>query len=791
MNTLKIIIIFFTATVAFSAFGQSQRVAVEGKVIDAETGAPVPYATAALVSTANEQPFAGTTTNAQGVFVLSTDSMNFYVDISFIGYQKKRITEFETSSKRVKLGAIKLEQNTQNLDAFTVQEERSTVEFKLDRRVFNIGDDIGSQGLGALDVLNNVPSVNVDIEGNISLRGNSGVQILIDGKPSVLSDEGANALGSITSDMIERVEVITNPSAQYAAEGSSGIINIVLKKEEKKGFNGSGSLNVGLPANNSVGISLNRRTEKFNLFTQMGAGYRSLPRYNESVNYNKVTGTSVITDGVQYRNERFYNITLGTDYHINKYNVVTLSGRYAFEDEEQPSETDISIYDQEKKLISSYTRNETTSAENPKYQYDLQYEKEFRNNEEHTLQLSTLGKFFGKEQRSEFQNVLNDGIASDPNQKTETNFYQQDFIFKADYSNPISEKVTVETGGLYEINDVGNDFNVSNQINGTFVSDPALTNNFEFDQKVLGLYATGSYEGEKWGTKLGLRVENTDLQTLLTTTNEGNVQNYTNFFPSFHSSYKVSQMVSFQAGYSRRIYRPRLWDLNPFFNIRNIYNIRRGNPQLQAEFADSYEITGIFILKKASFNASIYNLYTTNVIERISLFENNANVTQPENIGTRNKTGLEVNGKYTPKKWFTLTGDFNYGYFIRQGDFQDQNFDFTGDQWSTRLTTKFKLPKKFDFELRGNYQSRVLTVQGERSGFAVLDIGLRKKFGEGKAVANFGVRDLFASRIRENYISQPNFYLYSFSNRGRFLVLGFSYSFGKGEAMSYSGGRRH
>lgn len=187
----------------------------------------------------------------------------------------------------------------------------------------------------------------------------------------------------------------------------------------------------------------------------------------------------------------------------------------------------------------------------------------------------------------------------------------------------------------------------------------------------------------------------------------------------------------------------------------------------------------------------MYNLYTTNVIERVSVFENNANITQPENIGVRNKTGLELNGKYSPKKWFTLSGDINYGYFIRTGDYLGLDFDFTGDQWSTKMTTKFKFPKKFDLKLKGEYQSRVETVQGKQSGFALMDIGLRKKIGEGKTIVNFGVRVVFVSRIRENYISQPNFYLYSFSNRGRFFVLGLSYSFGKGEAMSYNGGRHH
>ncbi|MGB0404312.1 MAG: TonB-dependent receptor domain-containing protein [Salibacteraceae bacterium] len=775
----------------FSFFGQGNSTIITGVVLDDQSNSPVPYATIAVISKTTQKPLAGTTTSEKGEFSLSTTESNFYVEVSFLGYQKLKLDSLIGKNGKINLREIKLKQNTQNLEAFTVEEKRSTIEFKLDRRVFTVGDDITNQGLGALDVLNNVPSVNVDIEGNISLRGNSGVQILIDGKPSVLSDDGSNALGSITSDMIDRIEVITNPSAQYAAEGSSGIINIVLKKDEKKGFNGSGSVNLGYPSNNSVGISLNRRTEKFNLFTQMGVGYRSLPRYNEAVNYDKLTGTSTITDGIEYRNERFYNITLGTDYYLNKYNVITLSGRYAFEDEEQPSETEIRQFDSQKELITSYQRTETTTAENPKYQYDLQYAKEFKNNKEHTLQLSTLGKFFGKTQRSEFENELIDGVVTDPNQKTATEFFQRDFIFKADYSNPLTKKITIAAGGLYEINNVGNDYSVENQVGNEFVPDPDLTNNFEFNQKVLGLYATGAYEGKKWGTKIGLRVENTDLATLLTTTNQSNNQNYTNFFPSLHTSYKINKMMSFQGGYSRRIYRPRLWDLNPFFNIRNQYNIRRGNPQLEAEYADSYEITGIFIRKKYSLNASVYHLYTTNVIERVSIFEDNANITQPENIGNRNKTGVELNGKYAPNKWFTLSGDINFGYFIRTGDYQGQNFDFSGDQWSSKLTTKFKLPKKIDLEIKGEFQSRVKTVQGEQSGFALMDIGIRKKFGEGKTVVSLGVRDVFASRIRESYASESNFYSYNYSKRGRFFVLGVSYSFGKGEAMTYTGGRRH
>ncbi|MCB0733277.1 MAG: TonB-dependent receptor [Bacteroidetes bacterium] len=767
-------------------------VMLKGSVVDAETESPIPYATVLIHSSNTNKVLLGTVTNDEGFFSIQSDSVRIYAVVSFMGYLNDTLKSNPLMiQKEMLLGVSKLNRSSQDLDAAVVRAEKSTVEFKLDKRVFNVGKDIVSTGAGALDVLANVPSVTVNIEGQVSLRGNSGVKILINGKPSVLTDEGSNALGSITADMIERIEVITNPSAKYEAGGTAGIINIVLKKEEKKGFNGSASLNTGVPANHSIGVSLNRRTEKFNFFTQFGAGYRSLPRYNESENINRGTGSRLMSDGTEYRNENFYNITLGTDYHINDFNVVTLSGNYAFEDEDQPSETTFELYDAGNELVSSWLRSESTQAGNPKWQYDLQYKKQFKNHEDHVLLFSTLGSFFGKEQSSLFNNTAIAGTEVDPNQKTETNFYQTDYTWKLDYTNPINKKITIEAGSQYDINDVGNDYAVYNRVSEDWQADSGLTNTFEYDQKVLGVYATGSFEGSKWGIKLGLRAENTDLKTYLVNTGERNNRNYTNFFPSVHSSYKFNKSVSMQVGYSRRINRPRLWDLNPFFNIRNNYNIRRGNPDLQPEYSNSYELTAIFVRPKFSLNTGVYHLHTIGVMERISIFEDNVNIYMPMNIGTNRKTGLEINGKYSPSRLVTINGDINAGYFVRKGTFEEQKIDFTSRQLTSKLTTKFKLPYSFDLELSGNYESGYQTVQRQVRGFVFGNAGIRKKLWDGKGIVDFGVRDIFASRIDRNLLDNADNYQYSYSRRGRFMTLGFSYSFGKGEAMTYSGRRHH
>ncbi len=772
-------------------FAQTDAITVTGQIVEKENGQPIPFATVLIQDAETNQNITGSTSDFDGNFSVKVAATEFFVEVSFIGFENVTVKEFDVAGGTVNLGKIPLAKVNTMLEEVELRAEKSSTEFKLDRRVFNVGQDLSTTGMGALELLNNVPSVNVSIEGDISLRGSTGVQVLIDGKPSIIADDPANTLSSITADMIERIEVITNPSAKYDAEGTSGILNIVLRKDDKTGMNGSVTINTGVPDNHSIGFSLNRRTERFNLFTQLGVGYRSLPRDNENSNQDFVNNTTVNSKGTDYRNENFYNIILGSDFYINDLNVITLSGNYAYEIEDQPSETNFELIDDDSgDVLSRWLREETTEATNPKWQFDLQFKREFEDYEDHLLLFSAQGRFFGKDQSSDFEVTPTEGDLEFNDQQTETEFQQGEFIFKLDYTKPFSDRIDMELGSQYFISDVGNDYEVRELIDGEWVVNPDLTNDFEFDQKVLGVYGTFAYEGDTWGFKGGLRLENTDVQTFLIDTDEQNSQNYTNLFPSGHISYKLSDVTSFQLGYSARIYRPRLWDLNPFFNIRNDFVIRTGNPNLQPEFTDSYEFTSILAFDKLSLNAGVYYIYTRDVIERVVFFEDNRSITTPENVGTNQRIGFEANFKYNPINWFTLTGDFNYGYFKRDGEFEEQVFDFTGDQWTGRLTGKFKLPAQFELEIIGNHRSEFRNIQSEISAVTWADMGLRKKISKGKLVLNFSVRDIFASRIRETQTFGEDFYVYSNGLRGRFITLGLSYGFGKGEAMTYSGRRR-
>ena len=771
-------------------YSQNGEIKVRGYVSDSLSQSAIAYASILIRDKNSLELINGASSDENGFFELETFSEEVIFEVSLIGYQDYIIEEFEFLNNEVDLGEIRLTPQTDMLKEVELVGEKSTTEFRLDKRVFNVGKDLSSTGASALEVLDNVPSVTVSIEGQISLRGNSGVQILINGKPSVLASDSGNALGTITADMIEKVEVITNPSAKYEAEGTAGIINIVIKKEERKGLNGSFSLNYGSPLNNSGGLSLNKRTERFNLFTQLGSGYRKLPTIFNNKNLNLLTQEGVHTQGREYRNEVFYNIILGTDYYINPQNVITVSGFYAFEDEEQPSNTNVKIFENQNDLVAEWDREEKTEAGNPKYQYELIYKKDFLNDEDHDLILSATGNLFSKRQSSEFSNKTVLGSATFKDQQTRTYFREAVHIFKVDYTNPFSEKWTLEAGAQYGDNDVSNDFEVKNDSNGSWVVDPGLTNTFSFSQRVLGIYGTTSYESNLWGLKLGLRMESTAIETNLVNSNQKNNQNFEDLFPTLHSSFKLNTSLSLQAGYSRRIYRPRLWELNPFFNIRNSFNIRQGNPDLGSEYSDSYEVSAIYNIPGLSLNFSLFQLFTSNVIEYISRLNDNISVRKPENLGTKKANGIEMNGKLDLTNKIVINGDFNFNAFDRKAYWNEQSFDFKGERWSTRISSKIKLPKEIDVEFAFDYRSNYKTIDGQVSPSRNINFGIRKKVLNKKGVINLSVRDIFATRIQESRALRNNFNIINRSYAGTFFRLGFSYGFGKGDAMEFRGGRR-
>lgn len=792
-HKLLLLLIILTSPV----IAQKSTIKVEGVVVDRSTSKPLDFATIALFDNESKDLISGGITNSSGKFTLQSATREFYVEVSFLGYNTIVIRDYEINGQSVFLKTIEIEPDQKLLSDVMVTAEKSQTVFELDKRVFNVGQDLTSSGGSALDVLNNVPSVNVNIEGVVSLRGNSNVQILINGKPSVLAS--GNTLGSITADMIEKIEVITNPSAKYDAQGTTGIINIVLKKENKKGLNGSVSLNVGSPLNRNIGLSMNVRTDRFNFFGQFGIGKRSrISSYNGvTLDRKNINSNYLYNNGSDGRDEQVYHMVLGTDYHINKFNVITLTGNFAYEVEDNYSNT---IYNEKSRnngLISSSTRNEIAEATNPKIQYDLTYKKSFEGNKDKSFIISATGNSFAKDQFSDFENKGIFGGFEEFEQQFENEYLRAEYAFQGDYVHPFSKESELETGIKYVITEISNDYDLRDLQNNEWTSNPEFTNIFNYDQSILAAYTTYGYEFDKWGIKGGLRVENTIINSLLASTNEVYNPRYTNLFPSVHSSYKFAETFSVQMGYSRRIGRPDMRDLNPYTSFSDNRNLRTGNPDLLPEFTNSFEVNAIQSLKFGTISMAVYHRRTNGVIDRVTTLVDNLDSTTPStsttsvNLGQSKNTGIEMNGSFDPTKWYRLMIDANWVYFHRTGVLENEDFDFSNSSWSTELTHKFKFPHDIDLEIRMNYQSTVERVQGTTLSYAYADFGVKKKLMKGRMVVNFSMRDIFKSRKYITELDLADFYRYSESIRApQQIIFGLSYGFGKGDAMEYSGQSR-
>lgn len=790
MKALNLTIIgLIVSLFSFTATAQESKkhTILSGRVIEETSKTPIEYATIRVYNKTDEM-VDGIISDANGEFEVAISVESFYVVIDFIGFESTRISEFPSNNNIINLGDIKLTMSAQNLQEFEVRGEKSSIEFKTDKRIFNVGKDLVSTGGSALDVLNNVPSVNVNIEGEVSLRGNANVLILINGKPSVITE--GNALGTITADMLEKVEVITNPSAKYDAEGTSGILNLIIKKEDKKGTNGAISLNTGFPHNHSVGISLNRRTENFNIFSQIGVGYRKFNSSANSITINKDVEqpVSLHADGIGEKNELFYNLILGTDYHINEFNIMTLSGHLGYEIEDEYALLNYQSFSNVEELLSSSNREEITEGINPKMEFRFNYEKTFEADEKQKLSVNATGSYFGKDKTSNYTNTVLSEIGEVEQQIAATDFAEKSYDISADYIHPFRENSTLEVGAKYTLESMLNDYAFSRMQENQWVIDENYTNDFEYHKGIIAAYSTFEQKIENFGVKGGLRFEHTTVNTLLHNTNKDNSRSYFNFFPTLHTTLEIAEGASIQAGYSRRISRPGMWDVNPFFSMRDEYNLHTGNPDILPEYTHAFEATAVKIHKNTSISLSVFHRRTSDVISDILDIENNVTISTIANIGSSYNTGLELNAKTEPVSWLSLMVDCYYSYYQREGIFEEQDFSFSSNVYSGRVTTKLKLPASYDVEIKFRHRSGYKDIQSTMLSQSMIDLGIRKKILKGRGVINLSVNDIFSSHRRTELTDLDSLYRYSQRQRdGRRFIIGFSWGFGKGEAMEFSG----
>jgi ferric enterobactin receptor len=779
-RAIPVLLLALLSLVGLSIPAFAQKGTVKGRIIDSQGSAPLPFASVRLYKAetgSDKELVTGDVADDAGNFSVSVASGTYYALVEFMGYKPLKTTAFALSAdKNVQdLGTIKLVSSTNTLDEVVVQAEKSSMELSLDKRIFNVGKDLANAGGTATDILSNIPSVSVDPEGGVKLRGSGNVRILVDGKPSgLVSFKGGGGLQQLPGSLIERVEIITNPSARYEAEGMAGIINIILKKERKEGFNGSFEVITGQPVNYGGAANLNYRHRKVNFFINYGIAYRISPwrssqdqevYRNDTTFYTQQTSTGKIRGFNQ-------NIRGGLDFFFTEKSILTAS--YLFRRSDANRVTNITYRDFARSFQNptgtTYRRQDEDEIE-PNSEYVISWRRQFaRPGHELTTEVRFLDNWENSDQLFT-QRTEQPGGGVDPAQNVLQNSVNDEFekqlLLQVDYVQPLWKEGKFEMGVRTSFRDMVNDY-VVNERNeqGAWVPLPDLKNYFIYDENIHAAYAILGNKSNRISYQLGVRAEYTDVKTTLRQTNQVNPRSYANLFPSAHFTYSITPDNALQLSYSRRIRRPVYNDLSPFMTFTDSRNFSSGNPNLNPEYSNVMEVGHIKYFDKGSFTSSIYYRMTTDKIDRIRQVNAEGFAsTRPENLLSENAYGVEFTSTLTPVKWWK--NDFNFNFFHANIDGSNilDSYKRQTYSWFARQTSRFTLGQGFDTQIRANYEAPQKTAQGTLKSLFYLDLSASKDILKGRGTLNFSVLDVFNSRRYRSITEGPNFYTYSNSQR--------------------------
>ncbi len=740
---------------------------IKGEVEDSISGDPVEYANIILYKVKDSAMITGTITNEKGQFSLNKIPYGkYYMIVSFIGYKNNKIKNIfiKPQSADLDLGLIKLEPSTNNLSAVNITGEKKLMEFKLDKKVVNVDKILTSTGGTAIDVLQNVPSVTVDYDGSVSLRGNSNITILIDGRPSSVT---GTKLEQIPASSIESIELITNPSAKYNPEGMSGIINIKLKKKKTFGLNGLVSANVGTGDKYNGSINLNYNFNKVNLF----ASYDT--RYNRRKGWGDMYQTSTINDTTFYladnsesfRKGNSNNFKIGADFFINPKNTITLTWLYNKGKSKNTENSFSHNYDFEKFLRDYYTSSNTENENDNNSDYTLNYKKTFnKKGKELTADIifntgkSTEGSDLSNSYYIENYLPLENVNPILQKQNTDGNNYNA--TLQTNYIYPFGKDAKIETGFQGIIRNSDDNFTLDrfNNTSSIWYSDSTQSNHFVYKEQIYAVYGIFSKEYKKWSFQIGTRLEQAFTNAEQKTVIEKNNKQYFSVFPTIHTTYKIRENQDIQLSYSRRINRPDMHSLNPFVDYSNPNFLRYGNPNLKPEYINSYEIGHSIFWKKSSISSSLFYRQINDVIKRYGFVDSNR-VTHmtADNLSSGKSYGIEIVAEHAIFKWWRINANFSYFRTIIEGDKENTSLTNDNYSWTSKLNSNIMLPKGVMFQISGFYRGPMVTPQGQLEAMYSADIALKKDFFKDKLSLSFRLSDVFNTQQFKMSASGTNF----------------------------------
>ncbi|MGB5459609.1 MAG: TonB-dependent receptor [Eudoraea sp.] len=773
---------------------------ISGRVIDNVQEQPVPYAAIVIKRASDNTTITGGITNEDGTFqIKKIPDGSFIVEVQFIGY-KTHIQEITLSKNKrnAELGVIALEEEAEELSGVEVVAELTTIEQRLDRKVVNVGKDLTTAGATASEIMNNIPSVNIDQQtGQLSMRGNSNVRVMIDGKLSNVPV--AQLLRQIPSTSIKSIELITNPSAKYNPDGMSGIINIILHKNSNNGFNGNlnTGLTVGQEAKFNSSIDLNYRNGKVNVYGNYG---NNIGKYvNNGFIYRIDENSEQLFDWLDNRKSDLFKI--GIDFYLNDKNTVSFFTNQNYFDGKTKGQTQVTYFDDPLLNMNQIFFNK---SDNHSQQYNFDYKLEFKK-EGHNIELEADYNKFTNEENADFKST---GNTLFPDYQDFVDTKRDQTIVNLDYVNPLDSISKLEVGleaRIFETNVDYSSTGLSFTPDGNLV--PTPDTDFVYGMDIYSAYANFGQNYDKWGYQVGLRVEDVEVKA---DTNQVRVftDKYTELYPSGFVRYSPTEKNQFQFSFSRRVDRPGLTQVNPIREWSTPLLSSFGNPTLVPQFTNSYEINYTRRLKNGSITTGLFYRSITDEINRavyVDRLDLNKLILTFDNFDDTSAYGIEVSGNYKLTKWWSINASFDlYSQTQRgiteslqadnntatQDDIITQEIEVENTAWNFRMNNSFKATKNLTFQLFGFYRGQNRTIQFDVKPMYFVNLGARYNFAQGKGTFSVNFNDVFNTMRFAVTGDQPFAQVGEFNWESQTVFAGISYRFGSGKNKAAKRKRR-
>lgn len=762
---------------------------ISGTVVDATSKEPVEYATIAVVDPKSGKPVSGGVCDGKGKFSINHIPFGPYnVVVSFIGFEPKSVpATLSTRHTAIELGTIQLAVKTEMLDEVTVTAKKSLIEERVDRTIYNAENDVTTRGGDATDLLKRVPMLSVDLDGNLSLRGNSNVKVLVNNKPSaIMASNLADALKQIPAEDIKSVEVITSPSAKYDAEGSAGIINIITKKNVLDGIMLNINSSAGLRGSN---LGLNGAYKRGKLGLNLGGwgrgGYNTPGHYtNTQTTYSSDT-TTIKQDADTRKNDLFGRYKLGMEYDFDKNNFITSSVKYGVRNKHSYQDdlrTTTLINDG---VDSETLRDVNVTDESGTIDLNLGYTHLF---EKPQKEFSVLGMYSRNDRTNDFVRTTYDDTETtvSTRRKNLNNSYNQEVTARADFQTPFKKDQLLEVGAKTIMREVSSNYKYfdAEGAHGTYAIDTESSNVFHYDQNIMAAYLSYTLSFlTDYSLKAGTRYEYTTIDASFQNDTDVDIPDYGVWAPSVNISRKLANGNMVKAAFNRRIQRPSINYLNPNTQSSNPYKVSVGNPDLGPEYTNNYELSYNHYIKGVSLNFSSFMRNTNNAIQSISEASTDSTiVTTYQNIGNENAYGLSVFANLTIGK-FSLNGGTDIYYATLSNNSPDPNYDAHNEGWvaSYRMSGGYDLNNGWAFQFFGFYRGRRVQLQGYQTGFGVYSLNLKKDFADKKGSVGIGAENF----LTNGFTQRSTLHSYSVDQQGANVIynmnfkVNFSYRIGK------------